>query len=107
MMSLKLAYVFQNETPIWVLSVLCLYAFTSPCDISNKYGNIVLLIVSFVALLTNFRLNNVSHPYITFFELKLILIYSVPIMLIISTVLDYYSNPDPTKTTFALRNSQI
>lgn len=31
----------------------------------------------------------------------------VPVLLIISTVLDYYSNTDATQTTYALRKSQI
>jgi hypothetical protein len=94
MMSLKPAFVFQNEVPIWVLAVLSLYTFTSHPDIGNRYGNIVLLIVSYVGLFINFRVNNVGHSSFTFYEIKLIVIMVVPILLIISTVLDYYSNTD-------------
>lgn len=107
MMSLKPAFVFQNEVPIWVLAVLSLYTFTSHPDIGNRYGNIVLLIVSYVGLFINFRVNNVGHSSFTFYEIKLIIIMIVPILLIISTVLDFYSNTDSTQTDYALRNSQI
>ena len=103
MISLKPAFVFQNEVPIWILSVLALYTFTSRPDIGNRYGNIVLLIVSFVSLFTNFRVNNVGHSSFTFYEIKLIIILIVPVLLIISTVLDYYSDTDQSKTSYSKR----
>jgi len=107
MISLKPAFVFQNEVPIWVLAVLSLFTFTSRPDIGNRYGNIVLLIVSYVGLFINFRVKNVGLPSFTFYEIKLIVIMLVPILLIISTVLDYYSNTDSAKTDYAFRKSQI
>jgi hypothetical protein len=53
--------------PIWALGVVTLYLFTAGADIGNRYGNAILIIVSMISLLTNYRLNNVSHHAITFY----------------------------------------
>ena len=92
MVSLKLAFFLENEVPIWVLGVVSLYLFTAGADIGNRYGNAILIIVSMTALLTNFRSRNVSHHSMTFYELKIMAIMIVPILVIISTALDFYSS---------------
>lgn len=102
MVSYKLAYVLQNEIPIWMLGVVSLYLFTSPPNIDNRYGNSILIIVSMIALLTNFRINNIQHHSISLYELKIMIVMIVPLLLIISTAVDFYSN-----TNFDLRSSQI
>lgn len=60
-----------------------------------------------VAMLTGFRLNNVQHTVLTLYEVKLIIVMIVPILLIISTMKDYYSNSDPTLIDFVTRGNQI
>lgn len=92
MASMKLAFILENEVPIWVLGVVSLYLFTASPDIGNRYGNSILIIVSMIAILTNFRLNSIGHHTITFYEIKIMTVMIVPILLIISTAIDFYSN---------------
>jgi hypothetical protein len=105
--SLKIAFIIENEVPIWMLGVVSLYLFNSQPDTGNRFGNAILIAVSMIALLTTFRLKNVSHHSITYYEIKMMMVMVVPMLVIISTTIDFYSNTDSTLTYFALRDSQI
>lgn len=105
MSSLKIAFVLENEVPIWMLGVVSVYLFNSNPDLGNRYGNAILIIVSMIALLIHFRTNNVAHHNTSFFELKLMMVMIVPVLVMISTTLDYYN--DPSFATFHARTSQI
>lgn len=52
------------------------------------------------ALLTNYRLKNITHHSITFYEIKMMVVMIVPILLIISTAIDYYSNSNLDLSNF-------
>ena len=86
---------------------MALYLFFAFPDPANRTGNSILVLVSMVAMLTGFRLNNVQHTVLTLYEVKLIIVMIVPILLIISTMKDYYSNSDPTLIDFVTRGNQI
>jgi hypothetical protein len=98
MTALKLAFILQQEIPIWVLTFTSLFLFFAPTNIGNKFSNIILLIVSYIALITNFRTNHTGQSTLTFFEIKLMTMVTVPMMLTISTTLDTY-NLAPPRTT--------
>lgn len=102
MSSIKLAFVLQQEVPIWILSFITLFLFHADPNIGNKFSNIILLLVSYISVITGFRLNNVAPKDITFFEIKLMVLTVVPILLTISTTIDYY-NMD----LFKNRNNQM
>ena len=91
MSSIKLAFVLQQEVPIWILSFITLFLFHADPNIGNKFSNIILLLVSYISVITGFRLNNVAPKDITFFEVKLMVLAVVPILLTISTTIDYYN----------------
>lgn len=56
--SFKVAFALQNEVPIFALTFISLYQFFADTAIGNRYSNIILLLVSFISILSNFRLNN-------------------------------------------------
>lgn len=90
-----------------MLGVVALYLFFAFPDPANRTGNAILVLVSMVAMLTGFRLNNVQHTILTLYEMKLIIVMVVPILLIISTMHDFYSNADPNLIDFVTRGNQI
>jgi hypothetical protein len=93
MSSISIGFVWQQEIPIWVLSVVTLFLFEAQPNIGNKYSNIILLLVSYVAVISNFRRSNVAQQVLTFFEFKLMALTLIPILLTITTAIDYY-NPN-------------
>ena len=107
MSSIKIAFVLQNELPIWVLGVVSLYLFTAFPDPANRYGNAILILVSQISLLIGFRLDNISHHTITFYELKMMVMMIPAILIMISTTVDFYSSQDGNATPWQNRTSQI
>ena len=95
MSSVKLAFILQNELPIWVLGVVSMYLFYAFPDPANRCGNAILVLVSQIALLIEFRMNNISHHTISFFELKMMVMMTPGILVVISTVHDFYQQPNP------------
>lgn len=90
MNSLHLSFVLQNEVPIWILSFVTLMLYEAEPSIGGKYSNIILLLVSYISVISNFRINNIEQMGYSFFELKVLALTIVPILLIISTSIDYY-----------------
>jgi hypothetical protein len=90
MSSISVGFVWQHEVPIWILSVVTLFLFEADPNIGNKFSNIILLLVSYISIISNFRRNNTAQQTLTFFEAKLMLLTLVPILLIITTSIDYY-----------------
>jgi hypothetical protein len=99
---MNLAFFLRQEIPIWVLTFVTLFLFYAPTNIGNKYSNIILLLVSYISVFSNFRLKNQAQQVLTFYELKLMVLTLVPILLIITTYIDYY-NP----ALFNNRSNQI
>lgn len=91
MSSISIGFVWQQEIPIWILSIVALFLFEAQPNIGNKYSNVILLLVSYVSVISNFRRNNVAQQSLTFFEFKLMALTVVPILLIITTAIDYYN----------------
>ena len=91
MSSLSLGFILQQELPLWVLSIITLFLYEAQPNIGNKYSNIILLLVSYISIISNFRLNNVTQQSLTFFEAKSMFLTLVPILLTISTAIDYYN----------------
>jgi len=90
----KPALILKEEIPIWILSIISLFLFHSKSDnIGNRFSNIILLLVSYVGVITNFRSNNVSQSGITLYELKTMSLAIVPFLLIISSRIDFYNHP--------------
>lgn len=102
MSSLRLAFVLQQEVPIFMLSIVTLFLFHAQPNIGNKYSCIILLLVSYISVISNFRLNNIAQQVLTFYELKLMVLTLVPILLVISTRIDYYD-----MDRFRSRSNQI
>jgi hypothetical protein len=102
MSAMNLAFVLQHEIPIWILSYVTLFLFHAPTNIGGKYSNIILLLVSYISIISSFRLNNEAQSTITLYELKLMVLTIPPILLIITTSIDYY-NPN----LFDKRSNQI
>jgi hypothetical protein len=74
-----------------MLSIVTLFLFHAEPNIGNKYNCIILLLVSYISIISSFRLNNIAQQLLTFFEYKLMILTSVPILLIITTQIDYYN----------------
>lgn len=102
MHSLKIASVLKEEIPIWILTLISLFLFQAPNSIGSRYSSIILLIVSYIAVITNFRSNNVSQPVLTFYEMKIMALTAVPILLTITSSIDFYHD-----TAFNDRQGQI
>lgn len=54
-------------------------------SIGSKYSNIILLLVSYISIISNFRINNIEQMGFSFFEGKVVFLTIVPLLLIIST----------------------
>ncbi len=91
MSSLSVGFVWQQEVPIWVISLVTLFLFEAEPNIGNKFSSIILLLVSYISIISNFRRNNVAQQTLTCFEAKLMTLTLVPILLIITTAIDYYN----------------
>ena len=91
MISLQYSFVLQNQVPIWILSFVTLMLYEAQPNIGNKYSNIILLLVSYISIISNFRINNIEQMGYSFFEYKVLVLILAPLLLIISTSIDYYA----------------
>lgn len=65
MSSLSIGFVWQHEVPLWILSIVTLFLFEAQPNIGNKFSNIILLLVSYISIISSFRQNNVAQQTLT------------------------------------------
>jgi hypothetical protein len=67
MSSLSVGFVWQQEVPLWVLSIVTLFLYQADPNIGNKFSNIILLLVSYISIISSFRRNNIAQQTLTCF----------------------------------------
>lgn len=89
--SFNIPFICRNEIPLWNLcfASLMLY-FSRNSDISSIYGNTILLSVSFIFLVTNFRRSKYRSSTLSLYEFTITSFIVANFLLIIHSTNNFY-----------------